>query len=82
MALTHDQKRLLVGGSIGAVVLFFGYKLFGHKRAFLPPGEAHETHEKHEHRKKRRHDDDDREENDRGEYGRKKKHRHKEHTRD
>lgn len=86
MALTEAQKEWAVGGSIGAGALLVGYLLFRGRPtqggSSLPDGRSHEEHGRR--KKKHRHaeDQDDQErENDRGEYGGKKRHHHREHGR-
>lgn len=80
MALTPTQKKWAVGGTIAAVALAVGYGLFHSRPAhagLLLPG--HPGHGGHEHRKKLRRPEDRGEyarDNERGEYGRKKKHHH------
>jgi hypothetical protein len=81
--LTPDQKKWVVGGSIGASALFIGYLLFRRPAhaGFLPGGRSHEGHE-HRKKKHRRSEGEGEGEsaqengNGRGEYGRKKKHHH------
>ena len=84
MALTPAQKQWAVGGAIAAVALAVGYGLF-HGRPvradLLPSGHpGHPGHPGHEHRKKFRRFEDHgarEQKNERGEYGRKKKHHHR-----
>lgn len=82
MTLTSEQKKhLLIGSGVGALALLLGTTLFGRRSiaaasASAPsrhlPGQEHAPRK----RKKRRHDDHGGD-NDRGEYGGKKKHKHK-----
>lgn len=89
MALTPIQKKWAVGGALAAGALAVGW--FIHRRSvqavvlpgghpiFLPAGPSgFTTHGRHEHRKKFRHSEKF-SENERGEYGRKKHHRHRGH---
>lgn len=89
MALTEDQKKLLIGGGIGALALAVGFGIFGGKAAAgpgrqpdrsLPPQQGVPSRGLARKRKKRHRDDmrGERDENDRGEYGQK-KHRRRHH---
>lgn len=101
MALTEDQKKYLVLGTVGgAFALFVGSLMFGGKATAAPmigpPGTGPAAPGRHRGQRTKRRDDDgggsrgyahDREhdgdqENDRGEYGRKKKHHHRGHRHD
>jgi hypothetical protein len=89
MALSQDQKKhLLIGGGVGAIAVFLGSMILGGRKAsagpLLPGGGVARGEPHHEARKKRREDGreggrENGRENGRGEYGRKKKHHHKEH---
>jgi hypothetical protein len=75
MALTRSQKQWVIGGSIGAGVLFLGYELLRHKDKNV------QLHEKHASLKKHRYAHGDGHENNaRGEYGHAKRRRHQRHT--
>ena len=38
MAMTEDQKKLLIGGGVGALALAVGFVIFGGKAAAAPAG--------------------------------------------
>lgn len=86
MALTPTQEKWAVGGTIAVVLLVAGYGLFHRRSAhagLLPVG--HPDQGRHAHRKKSRRPEDRDEhqrDNERGEYGGKKKHHHREHKHD
>jgi hypothetical protein len=61
--MTRTQKRLAIGGGIGAVAIALGYEIL-HWRSH--EHEKHTEHRGHEHK----------EHNERGEYGKKHKHHH------
>jgi hypothetical protein len=92
VALTPIQKKWAVGGTIAVAAFAVSYGIF-HSRpahAGLLPGEhpghvghpGHSDHGRHEHRHKLSRSEDrggHSQENERGEYGRKKHHHHREH---
>ena len=95
MALTEDQKKYLVLGTVGgAFALFVGSLIFGDSKATAAPmlgrpgtgpaAPGAPGHHGKQHTKRRHNDEGDGgrdrgDDNDRGEYGRKKKHHHKGH---
>ena len=82
---TEDQKKFLIGGGIGALVVAVGFAIFGGKAAAAPAGvpfpqrgpsprfqppQRVPTRDHDRTRKKRRRDDDNNARGGRGEYGR------------
>jgi hypothetical protein len=87
VALTSDQKKhLLIGSGIGALAFFLGSMIFGGRPAAAAPARVAQPRyfppqvPPQPRRRKRRYDDRD-DDNDRGAYGRKRKH-NKKHLRD